>query len=291
MVAPDAEAAVAILRQLPARLDDCSIVSGPVIYDSDALAEHLGDRTEDLLAYAHEWTVRATYAIPAGGPEVTVDIHRMGSEMAAYGAFCAEREPSAELPAPLIRASSYWLGADLRVWRGEFYVYAGPVGGAAVLREPVRRVAEAAVESIPLPDRLPPLLRILPCRSRQMPLPRYHQGAAPGFDFPADAITLTYLEGFEQHCHFLLARCADADAAAAAYEQLVGELYDGDNGVEPLGQITDQQATIQTTEEGTAAVMQQDNFVAAVWDSHDAEFAEGILRMSAINIRIHLLMD
>ncbi len=291
LVAPDADAVATILRELPARFDNCSIVSGPTGYDSAALAEQLGDEAADLSAYGHEWTVRATYAMPVGGPQVTVEIHRMRREMAAYGVFAGRRKPSAQLPEPFIRTSSYWLNARLHVWRGDFYIHAYAATDDVVLRAQVRAVAEAPLASIPVPERLPALLRILPCRGRQMPVPRYHYGAAPGFSFPADAVGVTYLEGFEQYCSFLFARCGDFNAATTAYDQLVAELYDGADALEPLGQIADHKATICTTAEGTAAVMQQDNFVAAVFDSHNPEFAEAVLRMSAINIRIHLLID
>ncbi len=288
LVYPDSPQLVERLSGLADGFENCSLVSGPTVLDAEGLRDYLGDRAAELLGYQYLWTVHAEYLLGERARRVSVDIHRMGSDLDAFGAFSRQRMTAAEA-AHAIPTAAYWLGADLHVWRGPFYIHSHPSEDEQPLRLPIHQLTLTATQDIPVSGQLPAMLRLLPSRARQASSPQYYRRQVPGFEIITDALTVTYVEGPDSKCRFVLARCADSAAALAAYNTMLLQLSDGSRPVDPLAAIADRAAIVRSIQHGMAAVMQQDNFVAAVLDFHDRQFAEMLLRTVGTNVRTYLL--
>ncbi len=287
---PDAQQMTAVLAGLPEQVEGCSLLAGPQAFDSEALAQYLGDRVNDLLNYEHSWTIRAEYAVATSEQTITLDVHRMGSDLEAFGVFSRRRTDIAKA-APAFSTSTYWLGSHLHVWRGPFYIHTHAASDDTALRPPMQQLTEAAIASIPVPSRLPAMLRLLPIRSRQICWAQYRRGQVPGFEVAADAVTVSYADSANAQCRFVLVRCADTASASHAYDKMLLQLSGDTHPAEPIPETADRAAVVQSGHDEIAALMQQDNFIAAVLDSQERRFAEALLRMTAANVRVYLLME
>ncbi len=287
---PDAQQMAAVLAGLPEQVEGCSLLAGPQTFDSEALAQYLGDSADDLLTYQHSWTTRAEYAVATSQQTITLDVHRMGSDLEAFGVFSRRRAETPKV-APALSTSTYWLGSQLHAWRGPFYIHTHAASDDTALPPAMRQLTEAAIGSIPVPSRLPAMLRLLPVRSRQISWAQYYRGQVPGFGIVADAVTVSYADSANAECRFVLARCADTASASGAYDKMLLQLSGGSHPVKPIPEIADRAALVQSRQDKMAALMQQDNFIAAVLDSQERQFAEALLRMTAVNVRVYLLTE
>ncbi len=287
---PDAQQIATVLAGLPAQVEGCGLLAAPLTLDSQALADYLGPSADDLLAYDHTWTVAAEYALTTGKQTVTVDVHRMATDLEAFGPFSRRRTEAAQV-APALPTLAYWLGSQLHVWRGPFYIHTRAASDDTALRLPIQQLTEATSAAIPIPARYPAMLRLLPARARQVSSAQYYRGQVPGFAVLADTVTVAYVESFKATCRLLLARCPDTATASAAYAEMLSQLAADDRNIEPLAEIANRAALIQSADGRMAALMQQDNFIAVVLDSRQRQFAEALLRMTATNVRVYLLVE
>ena len=185
---PDAEATARLLTAVAAAVPGWSVSAASQAYDTAHLADGLGADAARLLDYDPRWAVVVTYksAAPELGT-VRLEVLSFGSDLDAFGAFALGRIESGT-PA-LFENSGFWLGSELRIWRGPWYLRLVPSVGdvsaapkpaakhptkpptpaappqptpAETVRVACAKFAETLLVAVPVAPPSPPLLTLLP---------------------------------------------------------------------------------------------------------------------------------
>ncbi len=258
----------------------------------------------DLLAsYKHVWTVSAWFARP-GTDAICCHVHRFESAIEAFGPFSMRKEPSAR-DAVAIPTMAYWVGEQLHVWRGEYYVHilpvppvtpqavspaaATPAAGVADTRATVGLIAEAFLGALPVPTRLPTLLSIIPLSGRFIGPVRFEHIAPVGLEHGVERVSVRLVETYESDCVLSIHRTADAAEAEAVYAGWLAGLPEGTGDSVHLPLLADDAASTTVPDGSVAACMRQDNYVACVEGGTSKEFAEAVLMIVASHVRIVLV--
>ena len=150
---PDAEETALLLTTVAAAVPGWSVVAPPRGYDKAHLAEGLGAEAALYLDYDLRWAAVVSYksATPELGT-IRLEVLSFGSDLDAFGAFALGRTES-DTPA-LFENSGFWLGAELRVWRGPWYLRVVPSvtdESAAAPFKPAGKAAQPAQPPKPTP--------------------------------------------------------------------------------------------------------------------------------------------
>ena len=287
---PGATEVARLLRHVPDEVEECTLVEAPTTYSTTQLPGYLGDAAQEILDYQHEWTVSARYRVGTNGLLLTVDVHRMSDALEAYGPYSRRQEQPAEAAIGL-RASSFWLGAHLHVWRGPLYLQVYPQIDDLAWRTAVQQVAQAVVAGLPRRMGTADMLRLLPGRRATSVSPRYYRDQVPGLPLQGPALVATYTEKTATTCELVLLRRQSVDAATKSYDVIMASLSgDEEDGREALPEVADRAELFVSPARGSCGLMQQDHCVAVVLGYTDRGLAEALLRMTATNVRIYLLM-
>ena len=118
---PDTEETARLLNGIATTVPGSSVAAPPREYDRAHLAEGLGADAARYLDYDVRWAAVITYksATPELGT-IRLEVLSFGSDLDAFGSFALGRKESVT-PA-LFENSSFWLGSELRIWRGPWYL-------------------------------------------------------------------------------------------------------------------------------------------------------------------------
>lgn len=256
-----------------------------------------------LAAYKHLWTVSACYGRPSSAAPICCHVHRFESAMDAFGPFSMRKEPSAK-DAVAIPTMAYWVGEQLHVWRGEYYVHifpappdtpqpesatATPPAGVVDARATVGLIAEAFLGALPVPTRLPRLLSIIPLPGRFIGPVRFEHIAPVGLEHGVERVMVRMVETYESDCVLSIHRTADAAEAEAVYAGWLAGLPEGTGHAAHLPLLADEAAVATGPGGAVAACVRQDNYVACVDGGTSREFAEAVLMIVASHVRIVLV--
>lgn len=252
-----------------------------------------------LAAYKHLWTVSAWFARPEAAP-ICCHVHRFANAMDAFGPFSMRKEPSAQ-DAVAIPTMAYWVGEQLHVWRGEYYVHilphtpdipepvspaAAPAPDVGDVRAVVGLIAEAFLGVLPVPTRLPTLLSIIPLPGRFIGPVRFEHVAPVGLEHGVERVMVRMVEAYESECVLSIHRTADVAEAEAVYAGWLASLPEGTGGAAHLPLLADDAASTTIADGSVAACVRQDNYVACVEGGTSKEFAEAVLMIVASHVRI-----
>ncbi len=300
-VLPDADAVRQHLSQVIERVEGLTLGDPPEVIGADAPAAMLLPGSEQLAAYEHLWTVSARYGRPGGVPEIICHIHRFGAQMDAYGPFALRKDVAAQ-DALAIPTRAYGVSGQLPVWRGSDYAHffadqsdndLPPAAGTAspideTARTLIGLVAEAALEILPVPGRLPRLLSLVPLPGRFIGPVRYERITPAGGDETVERVMVRLIETHESDCLLSIYRAADAPGARRLYEEWLEGLADGAEAAEMMPLLAQEAAVVSGAEGPVGACMLQDNYVACVEGGQSRAFAEALLMIVASHVRILL---
>jgi hypothetical protein len=144
--------------------------------------------------------------------------------------------------------------------------------------------AEAIAAKIPIPERLPLMMRLMP-QGRHLPdTLRYYRQNVLGETYLGQGLVDSYFENGEK-LTFVLLRTDSEAAATALYARAVAGLSGGcpATTVPDLGKAA---AVVSSSQFGLSYVMLERRYVALAVNVHDRTTAEGLLRIAGTNIRI-----
>lgn len=277
------EELLARLGQLPQELPHWALLPQPDICDRTCLVGTFPEEAQEVLSYNFLWSV--TVKLQPAEPQdktITADIFRMDEDLDAYGLF-ARKYGITAVPAQ-ITTRSYWTGDQLHIWRGMFYIRLTPEAVDPVLRAAVLAAGRGIAAKLPLPDQLPLMMRLMPEGRVIAPSLRYYRQNVLGQLTLGDGLLCQYQEDDSQ---FTLALLRSKDAAAAAKVfATVTALISATGPATPVPDLGKQAMVIQSSQYGLSYVMWEGAYVAVALGVRQREMGEGLLRITAINIRI-----
>ena len=127
-------------------------------------------------------------------------------------------------------------------------------------------------------------MRLMPGSRTRPDTLRFFRHGALGLPALGDALVDDYTEGAD-HLTLVLLRAADEPAAGTLFERVLEQLAVGTGAVSvpALGQ---QASVADSPANGLCYVLRQDRYVAAAVNVHDRATAEGLLAITATNIRL-----
>jgi len=137
---------------------------------------------------------------------------------------------------------------------------------------------------MPLPGPTPLMLRLMPEARLVTNSLRYYRQNLLGRLPLGDALAADYVENGTQ-LQMALVRYANDEAARAAYCEVANLLAPGACG-NPLSLLGRQAQTIPTQQFGLAYLVHEGRYLILALNVHDRDTAEGLLRITATNIRI-----
>lgn len=278
----DSAAMLARLREIPGQLDGWQLTDGIQICDQTCLPQHLPVDARTALTYHYLWSVTATFMPPDPKQPIVANVFAMDEDRDAFGLFALGRNDQA-VSAPLL-TESYWTGNQLHIWRGRFYIRVTPSTDDRLLRAGMIALGENIAAKLPLPDKPPLMMRLMPQgRAKPQALRFYRQNV---LDQPSlrDGLVNEYLQDGEP-LTFVLLRAQDA-AAAATLLTIATDLLRQGSTATPLGSLGKQAFVMQSPQYGLSYTMREGSYVALALGVRDRDTAEGLLRLAATNIRI-----
>jgi hypothetical protein len=170
------------------------------------------------------------------------------------------------------------------VWRDNFLVRALPSGSGAPGRFAAEAAAVAALTAAPLPGQMPLMMRLMPDARQVVHSLRYYRQNLLGSLPLGDALAADYLENGTQ-LQMALLRYANDEAARQAYPEVASVLAPGVSA-DPLVLLGRQAQAIPTQQFGLAYLVHEGRYLIMALNVHDRDTAEGLLRITATNIRI-----
>jgi hypothetical protein len=206
----------------------------------------------------------------------------MGDALDAFGMF-SRHQGEHTTPAQIV-TKSIWTGNELHIWRDSFYIRVTPTTGDQVLKAAVMAAGEAIAAKIPIPERLPLMVRLMP-EGRHLPdTLRYYRYNVLGQTGLGQGLVDTYLENSEK-LTFVLLRADNEMAAVGLYDRAVAALSTGGPAT-PVPDLGKAAAMVASGQFGLGYVMREGRYVALAVNVHDRTAAEGLLRIAGTNIRI-----
>jgi len=277
------EELLARMKPLPARLKGWTMAPDPQTAAGQAASTLLPPEVVPVvLSYHFDWGVRLQLIPETPHDPVVVEVLRFADPLDAFGAFAHFRTPISE--AANLKAISYWTGTQHHVWRDTFYVRTTPPPTATPARATAEAAAEAVMSVLPLPGPLPLMMRLMP-EARQVPQSlRYYRENLLGRLPLGDALGADYLENGTQ-LQLALVRYASDEAAREAYDDVLALLATGAQAT-PLPLLGRQAHTIPSRQFGLTYLVREGRYLLVALGLHDRDTAEGLLRITATNIRI-----
>lgn len=271
----------------------------PAVIHAATPAAAAAEDAELLAGYRHLWTVAACYGLRERTGSICCRVHRFASEIDAFGPFSRLKGPSAQ-DAVAIPTMAYWVGEQLHVWRGEYYVRISPVPpdtpepqapdalpavAVADARATVGLIAEAFLGTIPVPSRLPTLLSIVPLPGRFLGPVSFDRVSVDGVAQSVERVSVRLVETHASECVLSIYRTVDTADARAIYAGWLG----GRGGATHLPLLADDAAVATGPDASVDACMRQDNYVACIRGGTSRRFAEAVLMIVASHVRIVLV--
>jgi len=274
---------LARLQPLPQQLKDWTMAPGPEMATGAAAAGLVPpEATETLLIYRLDWVLRLRLVPPAPHDPVTVHVMHFTDPLDAFGAFAALRPADAE--AMNLKTVSFWTGACYCAWRERFVVHTPASSAGAPGRMTAEVATDAALSVMPLPSDLPLMMRLIP-EARQVPHSlRYYRQNLLGRLPLGNALAADYFENGTQ-LQLALVRYADDEAARVAYCD-VSNLFSPGACANPLALLGRGAQVLTTDKFGLVYLMHEGRYLVLALDVHDRDTAEGLLRITATDIRI-----
>lgn len=271
------------LTPLPPQMKGWRIAPGPRTAQGPAALALLPPEVARVAAdYQLLWVAQFSF-VPETPPDpVLVEVLRFADPLDAFGTFAQFRLPDSTVGE--VRSISYWNGSQLHLWRDGFYVRVTPTVVSATGRAAAMASLEPVVSLIPLPEQQPLMMRLMPEGRLVNHSLRYYRQNLLGRLPLGDGIVGNYVENDTQ-LQLALLRYPDDEAARQAYCDVANVLAPGTCG-NPLSLLGKQAQVIPTEQFGLTYLMHEGRFLAMALDVHDRDAAEGLLRITATNIRI-----
>lgn len=292
------------LAEVVEQVEGLNLAAPPTVTYAGTPAVELLPGADLLSAYGYLWTVSACFEHPPARG-ICCHVHRFESAMEAFGPFSLLKEPLAQ-DAVAIPTMAYWVGGQLHVWRGEYYVQIVPVlpgapdteppasaaasaAGAADARATIGLIAEAFLGVLPVPTRLPTLLSVVPLPGRFIGPVRFEHVAVAGLEHSVERVQVRLVETYESDCVLSICRAATVEDAEAVYAELLADLRRDAGPAAHLPLLADDAAIATGPGQSVSACMRQDNYVACVEGGTSRDFAEAVLMIVASHVRIVLV--
>jgi hypothetical protein len=254
-----------------------SIQQAPAVYSEDNLWEWIDGEATEVLSYDFSFAVAAIHVL--GDVRVEVGAFVMRSPLDAFGYFSRQWNPESK-PAPWSNAS-FWEDAQLHIWRNYVYMRFLPSAQDAQARNAVRQLAEAVIEKVPAADKIPPLLTLLP-KNNQVPMSLgFTRNNVLGQAKLKNGVKADYRSGDKVMTAWVL-DCGDKEAAREALA-LLAVILGKTRSISALG---DEAFAGTSQAHGPAIAMREERYVAFVVKAVPPDFAEALLRMLTVRIRI-----
>jgi hypothetical protein len=268
------------LAGLPAELEGFGLQAAPVSWGGAEVAARLGPLAPALARYELLWGVTATVSLPEGLATATAHVLCMPEPLQAFGAFVSLRV-SDGVPAAL-GEDAQWARDRLLVWQGSYLVALETGTPRARVEAHVLKLAQGISARLPLPERKPMLVRLMPS-SRLQPLSlAYWPAQVPDVPLLSRALTAAYV-GEVGDARLVLADLRDDAEARAAYRRVVQWL--DDTGLRwPLPGLGPENQVIPSEAHGLCLVLCEGPYVVALLDVTDRALGEALFRITLTHI-------
>lgn len=259
-------------------------VEQPQRCDRTCVDEHLPQDAELIGAYSFSWGLTVRLLPSESQQEVVVRVFRMTDQLDAFGMFSQHRHDQS-VTAPVL-TQSFWSGDEFHIWRGLFYIRVTPTAAGNIMHSAAMAAGEAVAAQIPIPDKLPLMMRLMP-KGRNLPYTqRYYRQSVLGQAALGDGVVDTYVEDSTKLTLALL-RAADEQAAECLYAVVLNIVSgSASNTVTRVPDVGRSAATVDSEQFGLCYAVREGRYVALALAVHDRGTAEGLLRIAATNIRI-----
>lgn len=246
-------------------------------FSEDNLWEWIDGDAPQVLEYDFSFAACATYS--KGQAKVEVGVFVTRTPLDAFGIYSRRRTEQSK-PA-IFPNNSFWEGTQLHIWRNYVYVRFLPNSNKPEAKSFVQDLAEAICEHFPPAEELPRLLTIPPQQSLIQGSLVFYRRNALGQENLGNAVRALYRSG-DRRVALWLFDCGDKDAARRILGVLAG-LLGKTHTIKALG---DEAFGATSQEYGPAMAMREDGYVGAALPAVPPDFAEALLRMATVQIRI-----
>lgn len=288
---PSAGEVSRMLSAVPGDLPTASLASGPDAYTRADLTTIAGPLAKDMFAYEYNWSIAATYRI--GGAEVRAELHRFASDLDAFGAHSAIRDPQVPgqvipLDRPTNVIAAFWAKDALHVWRGPFFVRFVPTAMGDAGRNAALQLAPVVLGKLPPMPSSPRLFSIPPDRGMVVESVKFQRKDVLGQPALRNALRAMYgrrLPGkIDAEMHLWLIDALNPSGAMQAFAAVRGYLMQAAIP-RPLGALGEEAIVLRHPKHGQAYVMREGAYVAVLEQVKDAQAAEAVLRTIGKNVR------
>ncbi len=276
----DATEMVARLTTLPTAVEGLRLRATPDVWDREGTAARLVAFAPSLERYGLDWGVSASVELPDGLASAEMDVLCLSDALQAFGVFTGLQVGDG-IPAALGEGAQ-WAGDRLLLWQGPYVVIIEPDSPRVRVEAQVLALAQAVSAQLPLPERRPLLVRLMPAVRMQRLTLVYWPRQVPDVPTLSQALSARYL-GEVGAARLVLADLGNETAARACYRQLLREL-DPSGLYWPLPGLGGQNAVITDDGRGMAMLLQEGQYVAAVLEVTDHVLAEALLRITLTHI-------
>ncbi len=272
---PSQSTLIRALRTLP---PGWKLADGPALYSADNLHEWIDG--EAVLVQEYDFLFAGQAIAAKGNLRVEIGAFVMKSALDAFGLFSRQRAPQSL--GVSIPNSAFWEGGQLHIWRDCVYLRLMPLGRSGTqVRQAVRELAEGPLSVLQPAAKLPLLLR-LPQPANLVPNSMvYYRRNALGHRGLNRALRCLYRIG-GQKLELWIFDCGNKDGARKTL-QLLARILGKTRSVAALGD--EAFAGFNSTYKSTMA-MREGRFCAAVLHGAPPDFAQALLRMISVRIRM-----
>lgn len=246
-------------------------------FTADNLWEWINGDAPQVLEYDFGFAACATYS--KGQSKVEVGVFVMRTPLDAFGIYSRQRTEQSK-PAAFPN-NSFWEGTQLHIWRNYAYVRFLPNSNKPEAKGFVQELAEVICEHFPPAEELPRLLTIPPHQNLIQGSMVFYRRNALGQENLGNAVRALYRSG-DKRVALWLFDCGNKDAARRILGVLAG-LLGKTHTIKALG---DEAFGATSQEYGPAIAMREDGYVGAALPAVPLDFAEALLRMTTVQIRI-----
>lgn len=271
------------LTPLPPQMKGWSMAPGPQSATGAAAMALLPPDLATVAAdYDLQWVLQFNLIPETPRNPVLIEVLNFGDTLDAFGTFAQFRLPDSTVGE--LKTISYWNGQQVHMWRDRFYVRVTPTVTEAAGRGAALAAVELIASLIPEPPQEPLMMRLIPQGRLVNHSLRYYRRNLLGRLPLGDGIVGRYVENATE-LQLALIRYADDEAARQAYCDVANVLAPGTCG-NPLSLLGKQAQVIPTQQFGLTYLMHEGRYLVLALDVHDRDTAEGLLRITATNIRI-----
>lgn len=253
------------------------VTQAPKLYDEDSLWEWIDGEAPEVLAYRFSFAGSALHT--SGDLRVEVGVFVTEDPLDAFG-LLSHQSTEGSKPAPIENAS-FWEGSQLHVWRNYAYVRFLPSSQDVQARTPVRELADKLLEKLPAAEKIPPMLGLLP-KNNQVPASlAFVRSNVLGDGRLSNGVSADYRAGGAVMKAWVL-DCGSKDGARQALA-VMAEILGKTRSISALG---DEAFAGASNLYGPTIAMREQNYAACVLKALPPDFAEALLRMLTVRIRI-----